>query len=396
MQVIDRNKALAIPPLFRLGFRPFFLGGALLALLAIPLWLLAWHGYLPGWQPAGGWLAWHRHEMLFGFGLAIVAGFLLTAVQNWTGQPSLSGKPVALLAGVWMAARMAWLVDAPLGILMPLELAFPLLTAAVMGRLLWQVKQQRNYPIVGVLLLLAAADAVTLAGLARADDSLQRQGVWAGIWLVAAMMTIIGGRVIPFFTRRGLRRPGDAPPAVRQDQALLAGSVLTAVLMATGMALTPQPWLAVLFAALGAGHALRLVRWFDRELHTVALLWSLHAAYAWLVAACFGMAGWHLGLFASASPALHALTVGGMSGLILAMMSRVSLGHTGRDLVPPKGMALGFGLLQLGALARVFLAPVAPTAGLWLAGGCWMLAFGIFVWRYGPMLVKARVDGHPG
>lgn len=396
MQVIDRNKALAIPPLFRLGFRPFFLGGAVLALLAIPVWLLAWHGYLSGWNPAGGWLAWHRHEMLFGFGLAIVAGFLLTAVQNWTGQPSLSGKPVAALAGVWLAARMAWLVDEPLGVLVPLELAFPLLTAAVMGRLLWRVKQQRNYPIVGVLLLLAAADALTLAGLAQADNSLQRQGVWAGIWLVAAMMTIIGGRVIPFFTRRGLRRPGDAPPAVRQDQALLGGSVLTAVLMATGMALTPQPWLAVLFAALGVGHALRLVRWFDRELHTVALLWSLHAAYAWLVVACFGMAGWHLGLFASPSPALHALTVGGMSGLILAMMSRVSLGHTGRDLVPPKGMALGFGLLQLGALARVFLVPVAPTAGLWLAGGCWTLAFGIFVWRYGPMLVKARVDGHPG
>ena len=104
VQVIDRNKALAIPPLFRLGFRPFFLGGAVLALLAIPVWLLAWHGWLSGWNPAGGWLAWHRHEMLFGFGLAIVAGFLLTAVQNWTGQPSLSGKPVALVC--W--SRWTW------------------------------------------------------------------------------------------------------------------------------------------------------------------------------------------------------------------------------------------------------------------------------------------------
>ena len=362
MQVIDRNKALAIPPLFRLGFRPFFLGGALLALFAVPLWLLALHGYLAGWQPAGGWLAWHRHEMLFGFGLAIVAGFLLTAVQNWTGQPSLSGKPVALLAGVWLAARVAWLADAPLAILIPLELAFPLLTAVVMGRLLWRAKQQRNYPIVGVLALLAAVDAEVLVGLARPDDGLQRQGVWAGLWLVAAMMTIIGGRVIPFFTRRGLRRQGDIPPIVRLDQGLLGGTVLVAVLQATGPGLTPHIGLAALFAALGAGHAVRLVRWFDRELHTAPLLWSLHAAYAWLAVACFSMAGWHLGLFVSPSPALHALTVGGMSGLILAMISRVSLGHTGRDLVPPKGMALGFGLLQLGALARVAVAPLWPVA----------------------------------
>ena len=116
--------------------------------------------------------------------------------------------------------------------LVPLDLAFPLLTAAVMGRLLWQVKQTRNYPIVGVLVLLAAVDAEVLTGLARHDDSLQRQGVWAGLWLVAAMITIIGGRVIPFFTRRGLRRSGDVSPIVRLDQALLGGTVLVAVLQA--------------------------------------------------------------------------------------------------------------------------------------------------------------------
>ncbi|HEX5361506.1 MAG TPA: NnrS family protein [Fluviicoccus sp.] len=396
MQVIDRNKAMAIPPLFRLGFRPFFLGAALLALLAIPLWLAAWHGLLSGWQPAGGWLAWHRHEMLFGFGLAVVAGFLLTAVQNWTGQPGLSGKPVAALAGVWLAGRIAWLADAPLPLLIPLELAFPLLTAVAMGMQLWRVKQQRNYPIVGVLALLAAVDAEVLIGLARGDDSLQRQGVWAGLWLVAAMMTLIGGRVIPFFTRRGLRRPGDPLPMVRADQALLGGTVLIAVLQAAGPGLSPHPALAALFAALGAGHGWRLARWFDRDVRTVPLLWSLHLAYAWLAVACLGMAGWHLGLFVSPSPSLHALTVGGMGGLILAMMARVTLGHTGRDLAPPPGMVLGFGLLHVGALARVGVAPLWPLAGLCVAATCWALAFGIFVWRYGPMLMQARVDGHPG
>ena len=119
-------------------------------------------------------------------------------------------------------------------------------------------------------------------------------------------------------------------------------------------------------------------------------------SYAWLAVACFGMAGWHLGLFVSPSPSLHALTVGGMGGLILAMMARVTLGHTGRDLVPPPGMAAGFGLLHVGALARVGLALLWPQDGLCVAATCWALAFGIFVWRYGPMLGRARVDGHPG
>ncbi|WP_208531342.1 NnrS family protein, partial [Pseudomonas aeruginosa] len=124
MQVLDRSRLMAIPPIWRLGFRPFFLGGALFAVLAIALWLSALAGLWSGWQPVGGWLAWHRHEMLFGFGVAIIAGFLLTAVQTWTGVPGLQGKPLALLAGLWLAARLAWLFDAPLALLLVLQLSF--------------------------------------------------------------------------------------------------------------------------------------------------------------------------------------------------------------------------------------------------------------------------------
>src|SRR5690606_15249943 len=138
------------------------------------------------------------HELLFGFGLAIVAGFLLTAVQTWTGRPGLSGKPLALLVGLWLAARLAWLVDAPDALLVPLELSFPLLLMAVMARMLWAVRQTRNYPIVAVLGLLALADALVLAGLVQGNDGWQRQGVLAGLWLIAALMGLIGGRVIPF------------------------------------------------------------------------------------------------------------------------------------------------------------------------------------------------------
>lgn len=395
MQVLDRRKAMSITPLFRLAFRPFFLGGCLVALLAIPLWLLALAGDA-GWQPAGGWLAWHRHELLFGFALAIIGGFLLTAVQTWTGRPGISGTPLAVLAGVWLAARLAWLFNLPWPLLAVLELSFPLAVAGLMGWTLWKVRQQRNYPIVLVLLLLALADGLSLYGLLRADEGWQRQAVLTGLWLVAAMMGLIGGRVIPFFTQRGLGRTEAVKPWPWLDYLLLAGSALVALLYASGVALMPSLWVGLLFALLGLGHLLRLVRWHDPGLWRVPLLWSLHLAYAWLAVACLGMALWHVGVPLSPSLAVHALTVGAMGGLILAMIARVSLGHTGRPLTPPKGMTLAFALLNLACLSRVLLVLIWPYAALWLAGLCWTLGLGLYLWRYAPMLWRARVDGHPG
>ncbi|MGZ0714232.1 NnrS family protein [Pseudomonas palleroniana] len=391
MQVLDRRKAMSITPLFRLAFRPFFLGACLLAALAVPLWLLALSGVVDGWQPAGGWLAWHRHELLFGFGVAIIAGFLLTAVQTWTGRPGLNGMPLAGLAALWVAARLGWLLNAPWPLLAVLELSVPLAVAGVMGWTLWKARQQRNYPVVLVLVLLAVAD-----GLSLYDPGLQRQSVLTGLWLVAAMMGLIGGRVIPFFTQRGLGRVEATQPWPWLDHGLLGGSILVALLYASGLALVPRLWLGALFAALGLGHLLRLARWQDRGLWRVPLLWSLHLAYAWLAVACLGMALWHLGVPLNPSLAVHALTIGAMGGLILAMIARVSLGHTGRPLQLPGGMPLAFALLNLACVCRVLLVLVWPVAALWLAGLCWCLGLGLYLWRYGPMLWQARVDGHPG
>lgn len=396
MNVVDRGKALSIPPIWRLAFRPFFLCASLYALAAIPLWVAAWLGVLGDWQPSGGWLAWHRHEMLFGFAAAIVAGFLLTAVQTWTGRPGLSGWPLMVLAGIWLAARLGWLFGLPLAALIPLDLGFLLALAGAMARMLWVVRQKRNYPIVLVLGLLAGADALLLAGLALGDDSLQRRGVLAGLWLVAALMGLIGGRVIPFFTQRGLGRLDAVKPWVWLDIALLAGTALIAALYAAGVALQAQPLLAPLFLAVAAGHLLRLARWYDRGIWRVPLLWSLHLAMLWLVVATLGLALWHVGLLASFSPALHGLTIGAMSGLILAMIARVTLGHTGRPLQLPAGIGWAFVLFNLGCVARVFVYPLAPLAGLSLAAGCWSLALALYAWRYAPMLLSARVDGHPG
>ncbi|MNF24308.1 NnrS protein [compost metagenome] len=396
MQLVDRKALLQIAPLWRLGFRPFFLAGAAFAALAIPLWLGVLAGWWPAWQPAGGALGWHRHEMLFGFGASIIAGFLLTAAQNWTGRPGLSGPPLAALAAMWLAARLAWLLGAPLWLLIPLELAFLPTVALLLGRMLWAVRQVRNYPIVGVLTLLTLADLQVVLGLAQGNEAWQRQGVIAALWLVAAMMGLIGGRVIPFFTQRGLGRTAQVPALPWLEWSAQGGLVLLAVLTATGPALQAQAWLGALFALVALLHGVRLARWHDAGLWKVPLLWSLHLAYAWLVLALAGQALWHFGLLANASLALHALGVGGMGGLILAMVARVSLGHTGRPLQPPAAMAWAFALVNLGTAARVLLPPLWPQGSLLLAGAAWTAAFGLFVWHYGPMLCQPRVDGQPG
>lgn len=395
MQVIDKRKAMAITPFLRLGFRPFFLFGVVLAALAVPLWML---GLFAGWSlpvPQGGWLAWHRHELVFGFAGAIISGFLLTAVQTWTGQPSISGRPLGLLAGLWLLGRLSWWL--PSGeLLLVLNVLFLLAVAAVMGRLLWAVRQQRNYPIVVVLMLLASADALTLFGVLQHNDAWQRQGSLAAVWMVVAMMTLIGGRVIPFFTQRGLLRVAAVQPWPWLDWSLLLGTLVAGVLTALGWLLQPSALAGGLLMLLGLGHSVRLCRWFERGLLNVPLLWSLHLAYAWLAVGCVALGLWHWGAPISSSQALHALTVGSVGGLILAMLARVSLGHTGRPLTLPKGFAVAFVLINLAALLRVVGVSFTYQPALWLAALCWSLAFAQYIYCYGPMLCRARIDGHPG
>lgn len=386
----------ALPPaLFRLGFRPFFVGGAALAAVGILLWIAALTGHID-WQPAGGWLAWHRHEMLFGFAGAIIAGFLLTAVQNWTGVPGLRGKPLMALAALWLAARLAWLADAPLWLLLPLELAFFPALALAIGYSLVKVRQRRNYPVLAIIVLLAVANLLVMLGLAQNSYGLARQGDQGALWLIAALIGIVGGRVIPFFTRNGLSLPAAVEPLPWLDNLLIAGSILIALLMFAGPALNQTPWLGLVFLLLGLGHIIRLFRWYDHGIWRVPLLWSLHLGYAWLALACLAMASWHAGWLMTFSQATHLLAVGGMSAVILAMIARVSLGHTGRPLVAPPVMSVAFILINLAVPLRVWLPEYSAMAGLWLAAAAWTLAFGLFVWHYTPMLCRPRPDGGPG
>ncbi len=396
MNVIDRRQALTIMPLFRLGFRPFFLLGSLLAMIAIPLWIMALDGWFVGWQPTGGWLAWHRHELIFAFAAAIIAGFLLTAVQTWTGVPGLSGRALMALTLLWVAARIAWLLPLPIEFIVVLDGLFLPLVAAQMARSVWPVRQVRNYPLVVMLTLMAIANGVTLYGIASANDMLQRQATVGGVWFVAAIMTMIGGRVIPFFTQRGLLRKEGVTAWPKLDWFLLLGTALVAIVLMLGWGLKPSVWVGLVFAGLAVGQLIRTLRWYDSGIWSVPLLWSLHIAYAWIGVACAAMALWNFEVFANMSLAVHALTVGAMGGLILSMIARVTLGHTGRQLLPPKSMTLAFILFNLGALARVILVDWAYKPGLWVAAVCWGLSFALYLWSYAPMLWQARVDGHPG
>src|SRR5690554_3842969 len=191
-----------LPALFALGFRPLFLAGALFAVLAVPLWIAAFLGHIE-FTPAGGSLGWHRHEMVFGFGTAIVAGFLLTAIQAWTGVPTISGLPVLLLAALWLAGRLVWLLNAPLWLLVPVDLLFLPLVALVIGRLLFKVRQSRNYPVLVMLVLLTLCNLLALVGLAQDDFAVQRQPDVATPWLMPGLIGLIGGRVTPMRTGGG-------------------------------------------------------------------------------------------------------------------------------------------------------------------------------------------------
>lgn len=389
--------------LWRLGFRPFFLFGAIFGGLAVVLWVMALLGALPidlsTWQPLGGWSGWHRHEMPFGFAAAIVAGFLLTVVQNWTGRPGLQGRPLIVLVALWVATRFIWLAGLPWQFAALGEFAFLLGLAGASGYALWKVKQKHNYLAPGIILLLGLTDARALAGVAAERADWQLDAAEAAIWLIVALMTMIGGRVIPFFTQQGLGRQQSTQftgTRLWLDIALMAGALAMALLSVAGYASTAQQPLAVFLAVLAGGHAWRLGRWHDFGIWRVPLLWSLHLACLWLVIGLAGLALFHAGVLPASSFALHALTVGGMGGLILAMIARVSLAHTGHPLRAPSCMAWAFALINLGTAARVFLTLLHYPTGLMLAAFCWFAAFAIFVWRYAPLLCRPRADGLPG
>jgi len=378
-------------------FRLFFLLTSGFTAVAMALWLAALSGY-PPLVPVASPSTWHAHEMLYGLVVAAIAGFLLTAMTSWTGAAPLRGQGLAALALVWLAGRTCNLLAPPLLALLADQL-FLLSLAVYVAQVLWRHQSRRNTVLALGLFVLAGGDAVVHAGLLLHDGQLSRMGLVLGFDVITLLMVIIGGRIIPLFTNNWLRAR-DATPAARIPLAALElGAIISVVVLAAASLLPLHP--AVVAVAAGTAAVLngwRLLRWRGWRTAAEPLLWSLHVAYAFIVVALLLRAVSAVHGLAIATLWQHALGVGGIGLMILAVMTRVSLGHTGRAMVLPRGMALAYWALIIAALMRVGTAItwIPATGGLLISGSLWIAAYASFVIFYWPVLSRPREDGKPG
>lgn len=387
-------------PVARLAFRPFFLLASLFSVLAMVVWFAFWHGDIL-LRPHGGLMWWHQHEMIFGFGAAVAVGFLLTAAQNWTGQPSLRGAPLLGLVGVWLAARLliAFPMGLPAGLLVAVDVAFLPLAALALARMVVAVRQWHNLVFVPIFLLMAVANLAMHLGVMRGQLPPIREGGYLGVLLIATLMVLLGGRVIPFFTSRRLDHPKPAEWPMLERLALwsIYAVVLLqlAVLLGVELPRGLQGWIMLVAAA---ANAVRLARWGGQHTLAEPLLWGLHLSYAFIVV---GLVMWALALTGvfRVELALHALAIGGIASMMLAMMARVSLGHTGRPIRTLPGIGVALGLMFTGALLRSPVLALFPQITHWtynLSIVFWCIAYLIFLFHYAVPLTTARVDGKDG
>jgi uncharacterized protein involved in response to NO len=383
-------------PLFRLGFRPFYLGAAAFALFAVPYWIASLLGAVsgPSTMPP---LLWHAHEMLYGFAVAVIVGFLLTAGKAWTGLGTPRGAPLAAMAGLWLAARLS-AVWAPYAVYALLDLALLPWVAAVLIRLLLKAGNRRNLPLGAILLLLAAANLTFHAAMlgALAIDPLRP--LHAGLALIVMIECVIAGRVIPAFTMSAL--PGrnlKVPPWL--ERSTLAATALS---LAAWVLWPPHPLTAGGFALAAWLHAARLWHWQPWRTRARPILWVLHAAYAWLPVG-FGLLAWAqlstpmAGV--AASTGIHALAVGATAGLVIGMVTRTARGHTGRPLKVSRLEVAAYLLVTVAAVARVLLplwSPAHTMEGLVVAAAAWAAAFALYLWVFTPWLLRSRLDGKDG
>lgn len=387
-----RGRVLSVPPILQYGFRPFFFLASLHAGLAIPAWLWLFYS---GTEPYGPFasLEWHVHEMLFGYLAAVIAGFILTAVPNWTGCLPLSGGRLAVLAGLWLAGRLACLLQPDPVMAMVIGLMFPVALAAAIWREVLAGRNWRNAPVAVMLTLFAIANALHHGeNLAIAPDDL---GIRMALGAVAMLIVLIGGRIVPSFTRNWLARNGQT----RLPASL--GGLDKLALIVTGTALVfwiARPHAAatgIVLVSSGGLLMLRLARWRGLAAIASPIVFVLHAGYGWLAASMLLLGAAILWDGIPQSAAVHALTAGAIGTMTLAVMTRASLGHTGRVIRSDGWTVAIYVLVTLGALTRV----AAPLAGthylptLAIGGALWSLAFLTFAATYGPMLWRPRLVG---
>jgi uncharacterized protein involved in response to NO len=391
MLALRKQRMAEAPPLLRGGFRPFFFCGALWALSALVLWLCALAGQLAlptHFDP----IAWHRHEMLFGFVGAVVAGFLLTAIPNWTGRLPIAGPPLLALVAFWAAARLALLFSSVTGPLLPavLDAGFYLVMAGIALREVLAAKN-RNVPIVGLIALFgftSAADHAAAAGLIGGAEA----GAHAGMALVVIMISLIGGRIIPSFTRNWLAKQGAVGRLPTQPGRFDMGAIaLTAVALLLWVLGSTAAGVALLVVA--ALQLVRLGRWGGERTFSDPLVLILHIGYLWVPVGLGLLGASELGMAVPRSAGIHALTAGAMGTMVLAVMTRATLGHTGRPLKASGATVLLYGLVTAGAVLRVAaaLGAVDYTDGMRWSAVAWGAAFLTFLIAYGPILFRPRL-----
>ena len=385
--------------LFGRGFRPFFLLASAHAVVFVPIWLCVGLGWIapPKWL----WLTvWHAHEMIFGFCAAAIAGFLLTSVPAWTGTAALAGGRLAGLAALWLAGRVVmaaagrapWLAAA-------VDLAFLPVLALAIGPPIYRAGVRHNFGFPIGILALAAANALMHAEALGAGAGTAAAGLRAGVDLVALLVVVIGGRVTPSFTTNALRRAGITEPARSPAWAERASVPAFLLFLVIDLALPVTIWSggAALLTAIVL--AARMSGWQTRRALGDPLLWSLHLGQAWVVLGLFCLAAADLAAPWKRNVAVHALTAGAFGTMILAMMTRVALGHTGRPMVAPRSAVVAYVLVTIAALLRslgVAAFPADTFPMILLGGLLWAGAFAAFLVGYVQILTAARVDGRPG
>jgi uncharacterized protein involved in response to NO len=377
--------------LWELGFRPFYLLASAFAAVSIALWGLQVSGWLGRPYLAGP--LWHAHEMVFGFALAVIVGFLLTAGRNWTGLPTTSRLTLQLLVALWVAGRV--LVLTPYAVAAAVvTTAFPVAAAAALAVPFARARNRRNYFFVGVLLLMAAADAAMHASALGALAPVGTRAIQVALGIVLFVMSVMAGRVVPMFTNNGVRGAhATRRPAVER---LALGSVIA--LVAADALQAPVAIIAAITAIAAVAHAVRAWLWQPWTTLRTPLVWVLHAAYWWipayLVLRALATQGW-----VASDVATHALTVGAIGGLTIGMMTRTARGHTGRPLQADRWEVACYVAVLAAAVVRVvgpLALPEYYLASVLLAAACWSAGFGLYAVRYWPILTRSRLDGRPG
>ncbi|MBV0932747.1 NnrS family protein [Marinobacterium weihaiense] len=377
--------------IFSNGFRPLFVLATTQALLMLATWLLFWSGWLAPPATLVSTVVWHGHEMLFGFVGAAIGGFLLAAVANWTGRKPVAGAPLMLLAASWLLARAVAFLggDWPDGVNALGAVSYWLLLAFLFGRELIKAGNRRNLK---VLVILAGFALLILAYHLHWLPALEV--LHLTLVLVLMLLTLIGGRITPAFTRNWLNRQEVRSTRMPAPFGLVdvAAAALTPVAGIIWVFWPAAMLTAVLLLLAGVAQLLRLWRWHGWQTRSEPLLLVLHIGYAWLGIGLLLLAGSSAGLWAM-SAGLHALTVGAMGGMIMAVASRAALGHTGRELTAGPILTLAFVTLHLAALVRVLAAlfPQGMMALIMVSGLLWLLAFALFAWRYLPILLGPSV-----